>query len=401
MEQQIISSIIQSRDCYDLVRDSLEPTDFSPEGSAVLKKIDSFYETDKNATSCDVDIIRTNLLTSAPPGAMQDQLSSFLDASLSHEVSIPNVVKEVISQQRKAFGHRLAQAILTNDNRAILIDLTEKYIDILNKTDIGLSDEEELISPDIKTLVMSSVSSDNVIFMPPKRLNDKLRGGVPKPRLIIVSARPESGKTAYCVSAACANAFLGKKVIYYQNEESIIDIVIRCVSNLSGLNYDQLLKDPSRAQDIANSRGFGNIVFKYATNNNIWELDALMKRHNPDLLIVDQLRNLRMKTDSLTESLEKASKGLRKLAAKHSCVVMGVTQAGESGQNKAVLSMSDIDSSKTGLQGACDILLLMGNTQQLEANNRRCLTLAKNKVSGIHDSWYVAIDKQLSRIHDG
>jgi len=401
MEQQIISAVIQSKECYDLVRDYLDPTSFSPEAAAVLSRVDDFYETDKKADSCDVSIIRTNLLTTAPKGAMQDQLSDFLEVVLGYEVSIPNVVKEVIAQQQKACGHRLAQAILTNDNKATLTDLVEQYVDVLNKTDVGLSDEEEYIAPDITSLVQQHVSDDNVVFLAPKSLNDRLRGGVPKPRLIIASARPESGKTALSVSNACANAFLGKKVIYYQNEESVVDVLLRAVSNLSGMTYEQLVANPQKAQELAESRGLGNIVFKYATRNNLWELNALMKKHKPDLVIVDQLRNLQMKTDGLTELLERASKGLRRLAAKHNCVVLAITQAGESAQDKAVLSMSDIDSSKTGLQGACDILLLMGNTPQLEANNRRCLTLAKNKVSGVHDSWYVAINKQLSRIHDG
>jgi len=401
MEKQIISAVIQSKQCYDLVRDCLDPSSFSPESAAILHKVDDFYSTDQKAQYCDLDLIRSNLLSDAPSGAMKDQLSDFLDAVTDCDVSLPNIVRDVLSQRQRACGHKLAQAILTGSDKAVLNDLVNQYSEAINKTDIGLSDDEEYISPDIASLVNKNTADSNVIFLAPKSLNNRLRGGVPKPRLVIASARPESGKTAFCVSSACANAFLGKKVLYYQNEESIVDVVIRAVSNLSGMDYDSIVENPEKAQEIADSRGLGNIVFKYATRNNLSELNALMNKHKPDFVIVDQLRNLQMKTDGLTELLERASKGLRTLAAKHNCVVLGVTQAGESAQNKAVLSMSDIDSSKTGLQGACDILLLMGNTPQLEADNRRCLTLAKNKVSGVHDSWYVAINKQLSRIHDG
>lgn len=401
MERQILAAIIQSRECYDTVREYVEPSSLSPEGSALLRCVDDYYETDRNATSCDLSLIRDSLLSSAPRGAMEEQLSEYLHVTTEQEVSIPNLVKQVLAQQQRTTGQRLAQAILTNEDKNAVLSLVEEFADVLNKSDLGLSDEEEYISPNISDLITKQTSDDNIIFLAPKSLNTRLRGGVPKPRFIIAAARPEAGKTALCVSNLCANAFLGKKVIYYGNEESVADVILRCVSNLSGMTIEQIEADPDRAQELAVGRGFSNIIFKYAVKNNLWELSALMKKHNPDFVIVDQLRNLQMKTDGLTDLLERASKGLRRLAAKYNCVVMAVTQAGESAQDKAVLSMSDIDSSKTGLQGACDILLLMGNTPQLDANDRRCLTLAKNKVSGVHDSWYVAITRNLSRIHDG
>ena len=153
MEKQIISAVIQSKQCYDLVRDCLDPSSFSPESAAILHKVDDFYSTDQKAQYCDLDLIRSNLLSDAPSGAMKDQLSDFLDAVTDCDVSLPNIVRDVLSQRQRACGHKLAQAILTGSDKAVLNDLVNQYSEAINKTDIGLSDDEEYISPDIASLV--------------------------------------------------------------------------------------------------------------------------------------------------------------------------------------------------------------------------------------------------------
>jgi hypothetical protein len=63
--------------------------------------------------------------------------------------------------------------------------------------------------------------------------------------------------------------------------------------------------------------------------------------------------------------------------------------------------MSDIDSNRTGLAGAVDVLLGVGKNSDLDAHGRRAISICKNKNSDSddsHEGFYVEIDKRLSTV---
>jgi hypothetical protein len=62
--------------------------------------------------------------------------------------------------------------------------------------------------------------------------------------------------------------------------------------------------------------------------------------------------------------------------------------------------MADLYGSKTGLQGAADVILLLGNDNTYEASHSRMLNLAKNKTGLTGEAWAVKIDEFKSRIYD-
>jgi replicative DNA helicase len=400
VENKILSALISSRDAYDTVAEYLDLDSFSPAGSTIFRFVSEYYDTDKDIAYCDPDILRSMIESNVAEGAMQDQMMDVLSTIEDKEVSISNVVKQVLEKQRRDLGQQLAQAILTDKSERIIEDTLEQYQSVLHRQTLDVDVDEEYSTPDLEELVGQHFSVENMIPIAPKSLNEKLGDGVPPGTHIVLSARPEAGKTATAVTISCAAALKGFKVLYYANEEPVVNIILRAVSNLSGMSVKQIREEPSKAQALANDRGFGNMIFVYASRNSPWEIKALCKKHEPKLVVVDQLRNINLGLDKLTEILERGAKAMRDIAAQCHCVVVSITQAGDSAEGKAELGMSDIDSSKTGIQGACDVILLMGNNIQLANSGRRCFNLVKNKASGYHGSWYININEQLSRITD-
>ena len=59
--------------------------------------------------------------------------------------------------------------------------------------------------------------------------------------------------------------------------------------------------------------------------------------------------------------------------------------------------MGDVDSSNTGIPGACDVLLGVGATDQQKAQGSRVLSLSKNKSGGVHDNFPVRFNQWLSK----
>ncbi len=99
-----------------------------------------------------------------------------------------------------------------------------------------------------------------------------------------------------------------------------------------------------------------------------------------------------MSEDNRALQLDKLARQVRELGIELGCVTMSVTQAGESGQNKPVLDLGDVEWSNTGIPGAADLMVGIGVDPNLAADNRRMLSVPKNKVSGKHGAFIVWVD---------
>ena len=114
--------------------------------------------------------------------------------------------------------------------------------------------------------------------------------------------------------------------------------------------------------------------------------------------MIDQMRNVRANTENNTQRLEVVAQELRNIGRRHECLVISVTQVGDSGRDKLVLNDGDIDGSNTGIPGACDVIVMIGSNEEFELRDLRHLTLAKNKRGGDHSSFTVRVDRDISRV---
>ena len=60
--------------------------------------------------------------------------------------------------------------------------------------------------------------------------------------------------------------------------------------------------------------------------------------------------------------------------------------------------MGDVDSSNTGIPGACDVMIGIGASGEDEASGRRVLSLPKNKRSGRHDFFPVGVNPSIAKL---
>ncbi len=119
------------------------------------------------------------------------------------------------------------------------------------------------------------------------------------------------------------------------------------------------------------------------------------------MLVVDQLRNLRMREDNYVQKLEKAAAAVRQIGKKYDCLVLSATQAGDSATDKPVLDMGDVDSSNTGIPAQADVMVGISATPSDFEIDRRTISLPKNKRSGNHTPFGVKLDTAHSRIISG
>lgn len=231
----------------------------------------------------------------------------------------------------------------------------------------------------------------------PMSLNDRLGGGLKKGNHVVAFGRPEAGKSCFSINAACGFARQGYKGLYFINEDRPEDIILRCISNLSGIPKHEFSDRTQEATDLAHENGYENIMVISVAPGTLDQIERLCERYKPDWMVIDQLRNIQIKEDNRVIQLEKAATGIRTIAKKYDIATVSVTQAGDSASGKAVLDMSDIDSSKTGIPAQADLMVGIGINDELELRGMRQLSLPKNKLGGRHESFHVNIDPLLSR----
>lgn len=402
LDGKVISALIQSRDAYDKVRDHLTKEDLSPEGQMWYPLIRKWYSSDRTAKSIDLDLLIEQGERELPEQAKRSLVDWI--TGLPEEPSPQNIVTNLIELKRFLTGNKLCEAIQNRKHKDISSLLTE-YAELRDATTLGTSeitwtmDDEEMDA---------TLNRDNLIKVAPKRLNEKLAGGCIRGDHILIFGRPESFKTGFTVNMVSGFLRQGLRVLYIGNEESTYKPRKRIINNLSGMNNDEYLENKELAMQRARDAGFDNLYICRMYPGTLAEIEDAVKDTHPDVVVLDQIRGVDhpVANGNRTEKLTLLGERFRNMGAKHNFLAVSITQAGDKTERHGQeppewLSMSDIDSNRTGLAGAVDVLIGIGVNSELESYGKRAISMCKNKNSDAEDShegFYVEIDKRLSKV---
>ena len=131
----------------------------------------------------------------------------------------------------------------------------------------------------------------------------------------------------------------------------------------------------------AEDNGYDNFYFVDLHPGTIAEVRKEIEEIRPDIVIVDQVRLLRVVKDSPTRNLEEGCIAMRNLAKEFHFVSVLVTQAGASATNKLYIDMEDVEWSNTSVQGQQDLMIGIGQTNELKTRNQIMLSFPKNKLT--------------------
>lgn len=224
-----------------------------------------------------------------------------------------------------------------------------------------------------------------------------------------IFARPEVGKTTWLASEV---TFLGtqtiRPILWVNNEQRGTAVIPRCYSALFGVTEEEIRKDletySRQWQEVFGDR------FLFIDNPGMSKskIEAICKKHNPGLIVFDQLDKVHGFEAERYDLLMKAKyQWARELAKRHGPVI-GVCQAGGTAENKRYLEMTDVDSSHTAKQGEADWVMGIGKSNEDGLQRIRYLSFCKNKLpSGPdtapemrHAKVEVFINEDLARYED-
>src|SRR6185312_7376930 len=404
-ENKIIAAFVRDRKAWELAGateiQANASIQLSPVGDLILRLVGDYYGADPQATCVDVGIlasrvereIQSNKLAGAVVEALQ---------RLPEDVSGINVARELVALRRDAVGKRLASLLAAGRTGAEVEALVQDYQAIGSGGEsANESGHPEVIERlPVKELIQTSFNKEGLIQLWPESLNRCIDGGCKPGHHVLVFAPTEMGKTLFVINAVAGFLRQDLTVLYVGNEDPAPDILMRIINRLTGMNKYEVQAAPNRAQEILDKRNYDKLVMAPLAPGNFRQIRSLVKKYSPTVVVLDQLRNLDVDSENRTQALEKAATEARNMAKSEGVLVVSVTQAGDSASGKTVLSRGDVDGSNVGIPGQIDLMIGIGATTEMEANNDRMLSFPKNKLSGKHNPIAVRIDPLLSRVYD-
>jgi len=377
---KLVAAICGSRSAYEKLNGiGLDPTDFSEAGRSVVESSGVQYKRDATSKKIDLDVLRSQIVRRFGAGSMADSVMEYV-AGFPRDVSRINVIEEYRLLRLGRVSTELATLLATGQHGQATEEALAKY------KRLAAGEEAEAFKP---RLTIEDYEEDAAVRVPvyPSALNEYIGGGVKRGHNIVVYGRPESCKTLFVLNAAAGWCRDGYKVLYVANEEPEQDITDRLLARLAGCNIECLRDMDMRRRAFARSRkAYKNWTLFHRAGVTSRDIARQAARLRPDIIIIDQLKNLACADDNRALQLDRVAQEVRNLAIEFKCVTVSVTQAGDSAEGKLRLGMNDIEWSNTGIPGAADLMIGIGVNEEWHGLNKRMLSICKNKANGAHGS---------------
>lgn len=402
MEHPLLAASLRSRHDFELIRSFIDMrlSTYSKPFQIVMAKVGDYYKRDSDAAYVDPSILLAIIGESIRNEKHIQRFTELIQESLAAATSDVNVRACILLAKQQEVGDQLAQA-LAMDAGAKVDDLLAELSRLRAMTSLDDLEDDGLVvfeNVNLADLIAQEFNPEGLIKVYPLSLNERLEGGMRKQHHITVFAPVEAGKTCFCVNANTGFARQGYRTLYGINEDRAEDILLRHISCFTGLTRQQIRAAPERAQELAMDAGFGNIIVVNLAPGTPQQIEDLIEKYEPDCVVIDQLRNLKVKADNRVNQLEAAATAVRTIGKKTDTLMLSVTQAADSATGKTTLETGDIDYSNVGIPAQADVLIGIGFNAEMEAEGTRSISLPKNKRSGIHDSFPVRIQPHLSRM---
>jgi KaiC/GvpD/RAD55 family RecA-like ATPase len=226
--------------------------------------------------------------------------------------------------------------------------------------------------------------------------------GVSGGHLVLVGARPNTGKTSFHASLlAGAEGFAhqGAKCIVLCNEEAYTRVAARYISASANMTMTEVRENKALAHKRYESIR-KNVLFKDSTGKGMAWVEAVVKQEKPDVVVLDmgdKFADISSERSDIT--LKAAAIHARNIAKQYDCCVIWMSQLSAEAEGKADLNQAMMEGSKTGKAAEADLMILIGKTQQAEGEDEdpvRYLNLAKNKLNGFQGKITCVLDGSRS-----
>ena len=374
---------------------------FSKDVRKIKQALDGAMEAyDGDLTVADLEAVFNRMnasMTTATRGAYED---------LFKRISITEPIKEEIAQDtlsqlfQQHVGDRVANLGFdfvngTENSLEPLRQLLEDYKDDFTPN-LRVDWDDNSLDTILDATLLESKWKFNISSL--ARRVEGVSGG----HLVLVGARPNTGKTSFHASLlAGAEGFAhqGAKCIVLCNEEAYTRVAARYISASSNMTMTEVRENKALAHKRYESIR-KNVMFKDSTGKGMAWVEAVVKQEKPDIVVLDmgdKFADISSERSDIT--LKTAAIHARNIAKQYDCCVIWMSQLSAEAEGKADLNQAMMEGSKTGKAAEADLMILIGKTQQAEGEDEdpvRYLNLAKNKLNGFQGKITCMLDGSRS-----
>ena len=397
MELALIRSLM-NKDFYDNYKGTKCPDKlFSKDIKKIKQALD--YSMDKYERDLSVDELK----------------ALFLVNNSTMTTANKQVFENLFSQlaKQKTMNKEIADDVLSSLFRqAIGEDIANIGFDYVNGTQTTLEPLRRLVEEyNDDFLPNLQVSWDDISMETLLQLNDlearwkfniptlqRRVEGVNDGHLIILGARPNTGKTSFHANMiAGPNGFVeqGARCIVLVNEEAYHRVGARYLSAATGMSLIDIKNNPAKAGMLYRKIS-DNLLVKDCTGKDLSWVEQLVKTCNPDILVLDMGDKFAVKSSDKSDVyLKDAAIYARNIAKQYGCAIFWMSQLSAEAEGRVSPNQSMLEGSKTGKAAEADLMILISKDPLVsgaeEESDIRHLIIAKNKLSG----WHGQIDCRL------
>ena len=407
--------IIKHRKMYDKVSGFIPVSAIDKRTKAIVNDVGKYFSMNPSEEKVNFASFRSLFFTSWHKG-LKDEDCDYYNTVLDRMTEeVPEEVANNIINTLLELEFATEMGNLLNDFReGEEIELVHTVANKLKKiqdtmecsVNVEYADfEESTEDEDLGAGLQWPLESMNKIYWP-------MKGG----DQTIIAARPGQGKTSF-LTFTCFRSIQTmpkeKVIVWFNNEGSKKRIMSRQV--MSALNIDtvemqRLKKKGVLKQNYIEVMGSLDRVRVYDIHGkHHWQLEQILEAVGEDrigLIIFDMLDNVKYAMPSSAredQRLEELYKWSREMGVKYDCPILPTSQVSMDGEGLMYPTKEMLKDSKTGKQGACDNILMIGHSNDPLLARKRGISMPKTKTRrpGQHDILQeIVFDEDKGRFYD-
>jgi hypothetical protein len=230
--------------------------------------------------------------------------------------------------------------------------------------------------------------------------------GVNGGHLVMIGARPETGKTsshASLIAGPSGFAEQGAQCIVLCNEEAVHRVASRYLNASTGMTLNQIRDDPHEAQ-VKYQRIKDQVKFIDATGRDMTWVESVVKSYTPDVVVLDMGDKFARNNGASREDIMLKANAIyaRDIAKQYDCAIFYMSQLSADAEGKVILNQSMMEGSKTGKASEADLMLLIAKNPAISEEDimedpMRHINITKNKLSGWHGKITCMLDGRIAR----
>lgn len=381
MQAELVK-FLGTRDNYNAYAKYINKDVLAPEVYEIISVLGDIFKSNPALTEVDFVTSKTffMLRCTKAKGAQLDALLSSINAADTSTYNLGDVIGDFIKMD---YSNEIVEAVMKANGKPDPADL-KNIVSRMEEALSGVSKKDShLIEFDLNVLATTFIRSGGYKW----RLGflNECVGPVAGGDLVVVAARPESGKTTFITSETTfmlSQMRPDENVIIFNNEEKGEKVLGRVVQSALGITAADIAADVKKAEaEYIKLVGRKDRVRIYnRANMSTYDVDRVLKNGNYKIIAFNILDKVKGFKDSgnETERLRHLYQWARGLASEHDAVVFVVAQADATAENVKYIYQDQLYNSKTAIQGEADLLITIGAIHGV--NDKRFINLPKNKI---------------------